>query len=129
MTYTWPTIDITLKLPKAFLGFHLPMLSHSKAIELATGMKMKFGDFLNVGERGYNLERLFNLREGITKEANTLPKRLTDEPQIPGQEKTKVPLSKMLPKYYRLRGWDKNGIPTKRMLKKLQLDDIVGSAV
>lgn len=129
LTYTWPTIDITLKLPKAFLGFHLPMLSHSKAIELATGMKMKFGDFLNVGERGYNLERLFNLREGITKEANTLPKRLTDEPQIPGQEKTKVPLSKMLPKYYRLRGWDKNGIPTKRMLKKLQLDDIVGSAV
>jgi aldehyde:ferredoxin oxidoreductase len=92
-------------------------------------MKMKFGDFLTVGERGYNLERLFNLREGMKKDDDTLPKRLTDEQQIPGQEKTKVPLGKMLPKYYRLRGWDINGVPTKRRLKKLQLDDIVGSAV
>ncbi|MBW2594249.1 MAG: aldehyde:ferredoxin oxidoreductase, partial [Deltaproteobacteria bacterium] len=84
--------------------------------------KMNFGLFTRAGERGYNLERLFNLREGIRKDKDALAKRFTDVPLQKGDEKSKVPLKKMLPKYYKLRGWDKNGIPTQKMLDKLDLD-------
>lgn len=100
------------------------MLPHSKAIALSTGMKMDFGKYYMVGERGYTMERLFNLREGIDKSTDTLAKRFTDEELVPGNKKTKVPLSKMLPKYYRLRGWNKEGVPGKKTLKKLGLNFI-----
>jgi aldehyde:ferredoxin oxidoreductase len=101
---------------------HVPLLPHTKAIKLATGMKFNFGKFMEIGARGYTLERLFNLREGIGKKDDTLPKRFTHEEQIKGRPETKVPLSKMLPRYYQLRGWDENGIPTSKTLKKLGLD-------
>jgi len=65
---------------------------------------------------------LFNLREGIKKDQDTLAKRFTDVPLEPGNEKSKVPLNKMLPKYYKIRGWDEDGVPTQKTLKKLGLD-------
>jgi aldehyde:ferredoxin oxidoreductase len=68
------------------------------------------------------LERLFNLREGFGKQADTLPKRFTDEPLPESKKNSKVPIGKMLPKYYKLRGWDADGVPRKKTLKKLGLD-------
>jgi aldehyde:ferredoxin oxidoreductase len=85
-------------------------------------MKMHLGLFFRAGDRGYNMERLFNLREGIGKDKDTLAKRFTDEPLVPGDETSKVPLDKMLPKYYKIRGWDENGVPTPKTLKRLGLD-------
>ena len=125
LTYTWVTIDLALRMPAFMMSYHLPMLPHSKALNMATGMDMNFGKFLKVGERGFTMERLFNLREGFTAKDDTLPKRFTDVEQIPGNKKTKVPLSKMMPKYYHLRGWDSTGVPTKQTLKKLGLEDVV----
>ncbi len=122
LTHTWLLIDWTVKMPKKLMKIHLPILPHSKAIELATGMKMDFGMYYQVGNRGYNMERMFNLREGIDKTADTLARRFTEVELIKGNRKTKVPLSKMLPKYYRLRGWDRDGIPRRKTLKKLGLD-------
>lgn len=121
LTYTWFLISMLLVLPPALMKINLPMLPHSKLIKLATGMKMDFGKFMKVGARGYNLERLFNIREGIAGSEDTLPGRFTDEPLLKEKPKTRVPLSKMLPAYYRLRGWDANGIPTEKTLKKLNL--------
>ncbi|MBW1785119.1 MAG: aldehyde ferredoxin oxidoreductase family protein [Deltaproteobacteria bacterium] len=120
LTYTWFMITLLLKTPPILLSIHLPILPHSKFIKLATGMKMSLGRFLRVGERGFALEKLFNLREGIYKD--TLAERFTDVPLEPGNEKSKVPLNQMLPKYYKLRGWDENGVPTQKTLKKLGLD-------
>ncbi|HMA86513.1 MAG TPA: aldehyde ferredoxin oxidoreductase family protein [Desulfosalsimonadaceae bacterium] len=122
LTYTWFLISMLLMVPPAVMKINLPVLPHSKFIRLATGMKMDFGRFLKAGARGYNLERLFNIREGIAGSQDTLPQRFTDEPLIKGKPKTKVPLSKMLPPYYKLRGWDANGIPTAKTLKKLNLE-------
>jgi len=124
LTYTWFLISMLLMVPPAVMKINLPVLPHSKFIRLATGMKMDFGRFLKAGARGYNLERLFNIREGIAGSQDTLPQRFTDEPLIKGKPKTKVPLSKMLPPYYKLRGWDANGIPTAKTLKKLDLEFI-----
>lgn len=91
----------------------------AEAVELATGMKMTIGHFVEIGERGFNIERLYNLREGLTKADDSLPDRLTKTPQIPDQANTVVDLDKMLPAYYKTRGWDGNGVPTTKKLKKL----------
>ena len=125
LTYSWFAIELTLRLPAFMMRYHLPMLPHSKALRLATGMEMDFGRFLRVGERGFTMERLYNLREGFTSKDDTLPRRFTDEEQIPGNKKSMVPLSKMMPRYYQLRGWDSNGVPTKQTLKRLDLEDVV----
>lgn len=74
------------------------------------------------GERIFNLERLWNLSAGLTKEDDGLPKRLLEEPVTKGPAKGEVNrLYDMLPKYYRARGWDENGIPTREKLVELGL--------
>lgn len=125
LTYSWATVELMLKLPPALMRYHLPMLPHSKALNLATGMDMDFGRFIRMGERGFTLERLFNMREGFSAKDDTLPRRFTHEEQIPGNEKTKVPLDKMKPLYYRLRGWDEQGVPTRSTLERLDLGDFI----
>jgi len=122
MTLSWPVVDLLLKVPPFFMKIHLPLLPHPKVLKQVTGMKMDFGRFARVGERGYTLERLFNLREGIGKPADTLPKRFTDEPLPESRKKSVVPIKQMLPKYYKLRRWDADGVPTRKTLKRLDLD-------
>lgn len=123
LTHTWILIDLTVKLPKWLMRFHVPLLPHTKAIELATGMKMDFGRYYLVGERGYTLERMFNIREGLTAKDDSLPARFTREPLMFGKKGYTVPLDKMLKKYYKLRGWDAYGRPTKKLLKKLNINE------
>jgi aldehyde:ferredoxin oxidoreductase len=83
--------------------------------------------YLNkVGERMFNLERAFNVREGFSREQDTLPKRILTEPlhtrKAPGEGQIVSHQDEFLDKYYRLRGWTKNGIPTEKKLKELGLD-------
>ncbi|MDR2686985.1 MAG: aldehyde ferredoxin oxidoreductase C-terminal domain-containing protein, partial [Oscillospiraceae bacterium] len=99
----------------------LYILPHAQALRLCTGMPIFTGSFLRIGERSYNLERLFSAREGLTGKDDSLPARLTHTPQDPANPKTVVPLEKMLPLYYKTRGW-KDGFPTKRRLKKLGIE-------
>jgi aldehyde:ferredoxin oxidoreductase len=77
---------------------------------------------LKTGERIWNLERMFNLRAGFTKEDDTLPRRLLEEPAPRGPGKGHVvELAGMLEEYYRIRGWDENGVPTEEKLRDLEL--------
>ena len=89
-----------------------------------TGQKITAGKFLQTGERGFNIERLFNLREGLSAVDDDLPARLTDIPQDAGNPDSKVRISEMIQVYYRLRGWDTDGVPTKRKLKQLRIVDL-----
>jgi aldehyde:ferredoxin oxidoreductase len=74
------------------------------------------------GERIWNLERLFNLRAGLTRADDTLPRRILAEPAPSGTGKGLVSrLDLMLPEYYRLRGWDEHGVPTAETLARLGL--------
>jgi aldehyde:ferredoxin oxidoreductase len=75
------------------------------------------------GERIWNLERLYNLREGFTSKDDTLPKRLMEEPLKSGAAKGRVVnLAPQKEEYYRYRGWDTNGVPRKEKLKLLGLE-------
>ncbi len=104
---------------------HIPMIPHSKAIELLTGNPLSVGAFLKIGERGFNLERMFNVREGLRSADDTIAKRLRTELQRPDQPKSKVRLEEMLPEYYRIRGWDSDGVPGPGKLHALGLDSVV----
>ena len=77
---------------------------------------------LEVGERIWNLERQFNLQAGFTAKDDTLPKRLLKDAAKTGPAKGLVAgLDKMLPEYYQLRGWTKDGVPTDETLSRLAL--------
>ncbi len=85
----------------------------------ACGIDLSSKQFLMAGERIHILERLMNTNEGIRKADDTLPERLVLEPQKDDLKKRCVPLEPMLNKYYTLRGYDKDGIPDRVLLKKL----------
>lgn len=116
------------KMKPGMMPIHPPFLPHTKVLTHLTGMKLHMGNFTAVGERGFTMERLFNLREGIMDDQDTLPPRLTDEPQDPKNPNSRVRLSEMLPRYYKVRDWDQRGIPSARLLKKLGMDFAIEQA-
>ena len=88
-------------------------------------------DYLDrVGERIFNLERAFNVREGFNRKQDTLPGRMLTEPlhtrKAPGEGQMVSHQEEFLDKYYQLRGWTKEGIPTPEKLKELGLDFVLG---
>ncbi|MCK4648646.1 aldehyde:ferredoxin oxidoreductase, partial [bacterium] len=95
-----------------------------RAIEVTMGWKFSEKELKKIGERIVNLNRLFNVREGITRKDDSLPDRLTKEPAPLGVPKGQVvELDQMLDEYYKYRGWDKKaGKPTKKKLKELGLE-------
>ena len=87
-----------------------------------TGVGYTSEDFMKCGDRIWNLERQWNLNAGLTANDDTLPPRLLKEPIKTGASKGKLSrLPEMLPEYYELRGWDKNGVPTASKLGELGL--------
>jgi aldehyde:ferredoxin oxidoreductase len=88
-------------------------------LRLTTGIDYSAEDLALIGERIWNLERLFNFKAGLTGKDDTLPRRITEEPRVKNQV---VHLSRMLPEYYQLRGWDGAGVPTKEKLRELGLE-------
>lgn len=75
-----------------------------------------------VGERIWNMERMFNNAAGFTAKDDNLPPRLTEEPAKTGPAKGLVNgLAKMLPEYYQVRGWTPGGEPTAETRARLGL--------
>ena len=99
--------------------FHLGLLPHTKELQYATGMRMTLGRFIRNGERSFNVERALNARFGVSAEKDTLPKQLTDVPQDADEPAARVPLERMKKTYYRARGWQKNGLPDEKKLRRL----------
>ena len=91
-------------------------------LRAVTGLPYSDDELMKAGERIWNMERLFNLKAGLTGKDDTLPPRLLKEPIPSGPSKGEVcELDRMLPEYYQLRGWDKDGVPTKEKLEELGL--------
>ncbi|MHA1168548.1 MAG: aldehyde ferredoxin oxidoreductase family protein [Candidatus Hodarchaeales archaeon] len=90
-----------------------------------TGIGMSMKDLLIAGERTYNLERLFNIREGATRKDDLLPQRMYLDPIPDGPAKSSVVSEKgyneMLDGYYTARGWEMSGIPTNAKLEELDI--------
>lgn len=94
------------------------------ALQACTGGGFTKETAMQAGERIFNLQRLFNLRAGITGKEDTLPRRLLETPLLDGDNEGKVVmLDDMLPEYYRLRGWNEKGISTPEKLEELGLEE------
>lgn len=78
-----------------------------------------------MGERISTLARAINVREGFRRAADTLPDRNLAQPMVGGPADGHVvelaPI--MLDEYYRLMGWDAEGVPTPERMQELQLGD------
>lgn len=90
-----------------------------------TGEAFSRAELIQVAERAETLIRMFNLREGITYEEDTLPARLFDDP-LPdgpavGLSIDRASFHAMLKEYYSLRGWDEKGTPSYDTLGQLGL--------
>ncbi len=95
-----------------------------EGLSATTGWNTSLEELLTIGERIFNLKRAFNVRCGTgSSKFDTLPSKLL-EPLPDGGAKGFVPdLRKMLPEYYKLRGWSADGIPLREKLVELELHD------
>lgn len=109
-----------------FTSFALGAPQYAALLNAATGTEYTPEELLVVGERIYNIERMFNKAAGMKPEDDRLPKRLTEEPIVNGPSKGQVSQIKItLPQYYEARGWV-DAFPTDETLKRLGLDECVG---
>ncbi len=105
-----------------FSTFGLGADELAQMLSTLTGVSYSTEEFIKAGERIWNLERLWNLKAGFTLKDDTLPARLLKDPISTGPAKGRVNrLGEMLPEYYQLRGWDKNGVPSEKKLQELAL--------
>lgn len=106
------------------LNFPGPLAEILNAV-IGTGIEDK--DVLPIGERIVNVERAFNVREGIRRADDNLPRRFLEEPLPFGPAEGHVNmLEPMLDDYYKVRGWDiESGIPTDKRLEELGLQEMV----
>ncbi|MFC1910689.1 aldehyde ferredoxin oxidoreductase C-terminal domain-containing protein, partial [Chloroflexota bacterium] len=102
-----------------------------KMLAAATGEE-QFADINyleKVGDRIITMERAFNVRNGFSRKDDTLPERMLKEPLhtrgAPGEGQMMREQDKFLDRYYDLRGWSRNGIPTIAKIKELGLDYLI----
>jgi len=105
-----------------FSQFSLGIDNYAEMYSAATGIEFDSADVMRTGARIYNIERMYNLQAGITKEDDTLPDRLLNQmvPDGPARGQT-VRLKGMLKEYYSLRGWSKDGVPEEWRMKEYNL--------
>ncbi|OGO22310.1 MAG: aldehyde ferredoxin oxidoreductase [Chloroflexi bacterium RBG_16_51_9] len=112
-----------------FLGPNFPNFQEwSKLIYYNTGLEMSPLDIWDAARRATTLERMFNIREGLTRKDDWLVDRYFDEPTklgipiIRGRTIDRDKLHKMIDEYYGFGGWDENGVPKPESLKKMGID-------
>jgi aldehyde:ferredoxin oxidoreductase len=97
----------------------------ARLIHLVTGWRTSDRELFVWGRRRWHLMRLFNLREGITAEQDTLPDRFFTDPIDDGRHRgiaiNREAFDDAVALYYRLVGWDSNGIPTPTALIEVGL--------
>ncbi len=113
-----------------FMGLSLSHEEWVSLIAAVTGWDFTFEEFKKTGERVYNLERVFHVREGLTRADDSLPRRFVEEPMPEGPARGVIfdpaKFDMLLDAYYELRGWDKTGKPTPDKLREHDPQDKLG---
>ena len=90
----------------------------------ASGWEYSEQDLRDMGKRVIDLERWFNLKQGMTKKDDTLPRRYFDDPSVlkkaKGHHIDRKEFAKAIDRYYKLRGWKKNGLLRDERIKELE---------
>jgi len=119
----------TCRLPWVEVGFELEW--YPKFLYAATGLEMTWDELNIIADRVFNLIRAFWIREygkNWSREMDVPPARWFEDPltkgPLKGAKLDRTRYGIMLQRFYRKRGWDERGIPTKAMLNKLGLGDV-----
>ncbi len=112
--------------------YHVPLSFQQKIrlLNAVTGESYSESDILTFAQRIAVVTRMFNIREGISREDDDLPRRFW-EPQSQGPRKglaayiSREDFEASLERFYIIRGWDKNGVPTKDTIRKLGLASLI----
>jgi aldehyde:ferredoxin oxidoreductase len=105
-----------------FTSFALGADDYAELLSAATGFDYTTDEVMKAGDRVWNLEKLWNLKIGLTKKDDYLPPRFLNEPLLDGAAKGQVVyLDALLSDYYKVRGWNEKGVPTEEKLKELGL--------
>ncbi|MBI2132169.1 MAG: aldehyde ferredoxin oxidoreductase family protein [Candidatus Tectomicrobia bacterium] len=101
---------------------------YAAMLNMITGWDATAEELERTGERIVNLERAFQVREGVDRTRDMLPHRVMHEPIPEGPHKgmhcPPEELEAMKDEYYRLRGWSGRGVPSAATLKRLGLEDV-----
>ena len=109
-----------------FAGFAVGFDFWSRFTSTVTGLDFNISALLKIGERIYNLERLFNVGAGFTELEDVLPERFAKEVLPEGLSKDRtVNLETMLADYYAVRNWDEHGVPQQEKLNELGLHKLI----
>ncbi len=101
--------------------------TYAEILNKITGWDVTYEELMKVGERVFNLQRVFNYRlKGWDYRDDRFADRLSYEPGTIGIYRGKlVPWDAVLKEYYSIRGWSSDGIPTRTKISELKLDDVV----
>jgi len=95
-------------------------------INSVTGWDLTIEELMEVGRRRLDLFRVFNAREGLTRNADKLPKKFFKELKgtgpTAGFSLTHEEVESALDTYYKMAGWTNNGVPTAETLKKHDIE-------
>ena len=99
-----------------FSSFSVKQELFAEMLTTATGVDYSIDEYLKCGERIWDLERLFNIKAGLSRKDDTLPDRFFETGGI-----DRAGFEKMLDEYYHLRGWDENGEPKGEKRKEMDI--------
>ncbi|GFP43663.1 aldehyde:ferredoxin oxidoreductase [Candidatus Hakubella thermalkaliphila] len=109
-----------------FAQYDITKKTYLEMLSSAIGREYSLDDLMRLGERVWNMVRLFNVREGFSRKDDHLPPRFVKEslPDGPaaGHRITEEDMEVMLDEYYKVRGWDGQGRPSQRKLEELGLE-------
>lgn len=128
LQHTRPLFDCLGTCRFQWLETELELKFYAQFFTAATGVKTSVKQLLLASERIFNLTRAINLREGLTSKEDWLPERTFTDPvpkgTVKGSTLDKTKFKKLIKAYYKLRGWNGNGVPTKEKLEELGLKEV-----
>lgn len=109
-------------------GFNSPHFlkySHFKdLIYAATGWEISEDELREVGCRIIDMERMFNMKQGLTRDDDTLPKRYFDDPMplkiSKGHHVDREQFALAIDRFYKLRDWTEDGKLKPERVKELE---------
>lgn len=108
-----------------FSAFALDENFYSRFIQSTTGVEYTVSDLHTVGERIYDLERLFNVKAGFDKKDDRLPERFFNPLKEGASADNVFDIGSMIEDYYEVMGWDEKGIPKRSTLERLEIEGLL----
>jgi aldehyde:ferredoxin oxidoreductase len=104
------------------IGKAVSVTNHVDWLNMITDWGMDIPEYMKVGERIFNLKRMYNVRLGVSRKDDFLPYRFMTLNRTGEDLNNQLPpLGKLLSDYYAYRGWSEEGIPTPEKLEELDL--------